>query len=55
MPSITDLMRPDIANLEPYTPAEPLDVLAECLHLPIERIIKLDINENPYGPSPSTA
>src|SRR5947209_7473374 len=54
MPSITDLMRPDIANLEPYTPAEPLDVVAERLHLPIERIIKLDINENPYGPSPRT-
>lgn len=52
MPSVTHLIRPDIADLEPYTPAEPLDILAERLHLPIERIIKLDTNENPYGPSP---
>jgi histidinol-phosphate aminotransferase len=52
MPSVTHLIRSDIADLEPYTPAEPLDVLAERLHLPVERIIKLDINENPYGPSP---
>ncbi len=52
MPSVTDLIRPDIVNLEAYTPIVPLDVLAERLNLPVERIIKLDANENPYGPSP---
>lgn len=52
MLSVTHLICPNIADLEPYTPDEPLDALAERLHLPIERIIKLDINENPYGPSP---
>lgn len=52
MPSIAHLLRPDIAALEAYTPIVPLDVLAEQLGLPIERIIKLDANENPYGPSP---
>lgn len=52
MPSVTDLIRPDIASLEAYTPIVPLDVLAERLNLPVERIIKLDANENPYGPSP---
>ncbi len=52
MPSITRLIRPDIAQLEAYTPIAPLDVLAERLGLPIERLIKLDANENPYGPSP---
>ncbi|MCS6839265.1 MAG: histidinol-phosphate transaminase [Roseiflexaceae bacterium] len=50
--SITRLLRPDIAALEPYTPIVPLETLAEQLSLPVERIIKLDANENPYGPSP---
>ncbi len=52
MPSITHLIRPDIADLEPYTPIVPLDVLATRLGLPVEQIVKLDANENPYGPSP---
>jgi histidinol-phosphate aminotransferase len=52
MPSITHLIRPEIADLEPYTPIVPLDVLAQQLGLPIEHIVKLDANENPYGPSP---
>jgi len=50
--SITGLLRTDIAALEPYTPIVPLETLAERLGLPVERIIKLDANENPYGPSP---
>lgn len=52
MPSITHLMRPDIAELEPYTPIVPLDVLAAQLGIPVEQIVKLDANENPYGASP---
>src|SRR5919198_5373357 len=52
MPSIAHLLRPDIAALEPYTPVAPIEVLAERLGLPVERIIKLDANESPYGPSP---
>jgi len=52
MPSIAHLLRPDIAALEAYTPIVPLDVLAAQLGLPVERIVKLDANENPYGPSP---
>ncbi len=35
-----------------YEPVEPLDVLAKRLGLPEDRIVKLDGNENPYGPSP---
>ena len=46
------LIRPALAALEPYTPILPLDVLAARLGLPIERLVKLDANENPYGPSP---
>ncbi|NCC36766.1 MAG: histidinol-phosphate aminotransferase, partial [Chloroflexia bacterium] len=46
-------LRTEIADLEPYTPILPLDVLASRLGLPVERLVKLDANENPYGPSPA--
>jgi histidinol-phosphate aminotransferase len=52
MPAIDHLIRPEIADLEPYTPIVPLDVLAARLGLPVEQIVKLDANENPYGPAP---
>jgi len=52
MPAIANLVRPEIAELEPYAPILPLDVLAERLGIPVERLVKLDANENPYGPSP---
>lgn len=53
--SLADRIRPEIAELEPYTPILPLDVLAARLGIPIERLVKLDANENPYGPSPKAA
>ncbi len=46
------LIRPDIAEMEGYTPILPFDVLSKQLGLPPDEIIKLDANENPYGPSP---
>jgi histidinol-phosphate aminotransferase len=52
MSLISRLLRPDIAALEAYTPILPLEVPAEQLGLPVERLVKLDANENPYGPSP---
>ncbi|HEY1011492.1 MAG TPA: histidinol-phosphate transaminase [Herpetosiphonaceae bacterium] len=55
MRSFDDLVRPDIAALEPYTPIIPFDVLSEQLGLPIDSIIKLDANENPHGPAPGVA
>ena len=39
-------------NFPPYSPIEPFEVLSARLGLPVERIVKLDANENPYGPSP---
>jgi len=48
----TSIFRPDIYEMEEYTPIEPLEVLSARLSLPPQRIIKLDGNENPYGPSP---
>jgi histidinol-phosphate aminotransferase len=48
-----DLVRPDLLNLPGYVGVEPVDVIAERLGVPPERIAKLDGNENPYGPSPN--
>lgn len=45
-------IRPDIAEMEPYTPIQPFDVVSQRLGLRVEDITKLDANENPYGPSP---
>lgn len=50
--NIATLIRPDLAALEPYTPIVPFEALSERLGLTAEQIIKLDANENPYGPSP---
>ena len=43
------LLRPDIDDLEHYTPVKPLEVLAAELGVPVERLVKLDANENLYG------
>ena len=51
---IASLLRADIAGFAPYTPIVPLDVLAQRLGLPLADLIKLDANENPYGPTVAT-
>jgi histidinol-phosphate aminotransferase len=38
--------------MEPYTPIVPFEVLSARLGRSPEAIVKLDANENPYGPSP---
>jgi histidinol-phosphate aminotransferase len=40
------------ADLPAYTPIEPFEVLSARLGMPMEQIVKMDANENPYGPSP---
>lgn len=52
MTMLERILRPDIAALEAYTPVIPLDILAQRLNIPLEQLIKLDANENPYGPAP---
>lgn len=44
-------IRADIAAMEAYTPTASLEVFAEQLQRPVAQLIKLDANENPYGPS----
>jgi histidinol-phosphate aminotransferase len=49
------IIRPNIVDLEPYTPILPFEILSQQLGRQSDDIIKLDANENPYGPSPLVA
>ncbi|MEM7539622.1 MAG: histidinol-phosphate transaminase [Chloroflexota bacterium] len=51
--TIQNYLRPEIADLEEYTPIQPFEVLSQRLGRPAQEIIKLDANENPYGPVPA--
>ena len=50
--NVESLIRPEILTMEPYTPIVPFEVLSARFGRPPSEIIKLDANENPYGPSP---
>lgn len=47
------LVRPHVRAIDPYEPILPFEVLSRQAGLPLERIVKLDANENPYGPIPA--
>lgn len=49
---ITRLFRRDLVDFRPYEAVESPAALAERAGIPPERILKLNGNENPYGPSP---
>ena len=44
------LIRPHIRSMAPYQPILPFEVLSEALGREPNEIVKLDANENPYGP-----
>ena len=46
------IIRPDLLDMPGYVPITPTDVLAEQYGIAPDDVIKLDGNENPYGPSP---
>ena len=46
------LLRADLRRMEPYTPIVPFEVLSARLGRAPQDIVKLDANENPYGPPP---
>ncbi len=46
------VVRPHVVRMSPYIPVLPFEVLSEQLGIPAEQIVKLDANENPYGPLP---
>ena len=45
-------IRSHLVPLPPYTPIEPFEVLSARLGRSADQIVKLDANENPYGPLP---
>jgi histidinol-phosphate aminotransferase len=45
-------IRAHLESLPPYTPIEPIEVLSARLGRIPDQIVKLDANENPYGPLP---
>lgn len=50
--NLEHLIRKEIVAMEPYTPIVPFAVLSRRLGRRPDEIVKLDANENPYGPSP---
>jgi len=49
---IAKLIRSDLVAFGGYTPGKSPEAVAETVKVPVEGIIKLDANENPYGCSP---
>jgi len=49
---IERLIRSNLVTIGGYTAGKPRETVAEQVELPVERIIKLNSNENPYGCSP---
>ena len=49
---IDKLIRPHLASIQSYQPVDPPEMLAERAGIPADAVIKLNGNENPYGPSP---
>jgi len=49
---IEKLIRPDLVNFDGYAASTSPDTLEGKVEVPVENIIKLDVNENPYGCSP---
>lgn len=45
-------IRRDVASMSAYTPTTSLEVFAGRLGVDVKDLIKLDANENPFGPSP---
>ena len=48
----TQFLRPHLLKLAAYTPSEPFEILSAKYGRAPQDIIKLDANENPYGPPP---
>lgn len=52
MPDLENLLLPHISRLKTYQGVSPSETLAEEAGIPLDRVIRLNGNENPYGPSP---
>jgi histidinol-phosphate aminotransferase len=52
MKDVNGLMLPHIRRLTTYEGVEPTEVMAQRAGIPADKVIRLNGNENPYGPSP---
>jgi len=50
---MNNFIRQHIREITPYEPVRPLDVLSYELGIPMNQLVKIDANENPFGISPS--
>lgn len=55
MTDVMQLLQPHIRRLEMYQGVDPMEVLAQKAGIPPDKVIRLNGNENPYGPSPRVA
>ncbi|PKB63821.1 MAG: histidinol-phosphate transaminase [SAR202 cluster bacterium Io17-Chloro-G2] len=53
--SIKNLLLPHIRSIKPYSGVDPMEAMAAQAGIPPEKVIRLNGNENPYGPSPKVA
>ena len=52
MTEVKDMLLPHIRQLKTYDGVDPMEVLAQRAGIPPEEVIRLNGNENPFGPSP---
>ena len=50
--NLQEMMLPHIRRLKPYHGVDPMEVIAERAGIPVDQVIRLNGNENPFGPSP---
>jgi histidinol-phosphate aminotransferase len=55
MNGINSFVRPEMTRFKGYAACKSPDVIAKKLGIPVENIVKLDANENNYGPSPAVS
>lgn len=55
MTGVMELLQPHIRRLDMYQGVDPMEVLAQRAGIPPDKVIRLNGNENPYGPSPKVA
>ena len=51
-PDVLSKVLPHLLNLAPYEAAVPPEEMARQAGMPEDKLVKLNANENPYGPSP---
>jgi histidinol-phosphate aminotransferase len=52
MTDMKELLVPHMRRLDTYQGVDPMEVMAQRAGIPPEKVIRLNGNENPYGPSP---